>query len=321
MSKPTKNMAGSVRDRLKALSRERGEDFHLILTRYGLERLLYRLGRSEYAERFVLKGAMLFALWTETVHRPTKDLDLLGYGDVSAPELRTLFERICQVEVEPDGIVFEPNSIRVEDIREDQEYQGRRVKLNGKLGQAKIDLQLDIGFGDVITPEAQEIEYPTLLELPPPRIRAYPKESVVSEKLQAMVFLGMVNSRMKDFYDLWVMSRKFSFAGETLTKAIKATFERRKTAIPEEIPPALSQEFTRDRNKAAQWQAFLNRTGLSDEGKGLPGVIEDLRIFLEPLLVAAKGGRFTFSVWTPEGKWQARKKPVSEQYILSGSED
>lgn len=140
--------------------------------------------------------------------------------------MKDLFQRVCQVVVEPDGIAFDPGSIQVEDIREDQEYQGRRVKLKGVLGQAQINLQIDIGFGDVITPEAQEIDYPTLLGLPPPRILAYPKETVVSEKLQAMIALGMFNSRMKDFYDLWVMSKQFPFDGETLTRAIQATFER-----------------------------------------------------------------------------------------------
>jgi len=304
MSRTVKNVPASIRRRLYNLTRERKEDFQLVLTRYGLERLLYRLGKSEYADRFVLKGAMLFAVWTDKIYRPTRDLDLLGYGDQSAKEVKALFQRICQVEVEPDGMVFAPDSIRVEDIREGQEYQGQRVKLKGMLAQAQIDLQIDIGFGDVITPEAQEIEYPTLLGLPPPRIRAYPKETVVAEKLQAMVAFGMVNSRMKDFYDLWIISKQFPFDGETLTKAIKATFDRRKTDIPKETPLVFSPAFTEDRDKNKQWPAFLNRTGLSDDGKGLPRVMEELRLFLEPPLLAAARQMGFAKVWKSGGPWE-----------------
>ena len=304
MSRPVKNISASIRQRLYALSRSRKENFQLTLTRYGLERLLYRIGDSEYADRFVLKGAMLFAVWTEKIHRPTKDLDLLGYGDDSAEELEAVFQQVCRVEVEPDGIDFDPDSVQVEDIREDQEYQGRRVRLKGLLGQAQINLQIDVGFGDVITPEAQEIEYPTLLDLPPPRIRAYPKETVVSEKLQAMVAFGMVNSRMKDFYDLWVMSRQFHFAGETLTRAIRATFKKRKTAIPKETPLVFSPEFTGDRSKLTQWQAFLNRTGLTDDGNGLAGAVEELRAFLEPPILAAAKQTDFHKTWNHGGRWE-----------------
>ncbi len=304
MSRSVKNVGASVRQRLYDLSRERREDFQLILTRYGLERLLYRLANSEYTGRFVLKGAMLFAVWTEKVHRPTKDVDLLGYGDDSAEALKALFQDVCRVEVEPDGITFDPDSVQVEEIREDQEYQGQRVKLKGLLGQAQVNLQVDIGFGDVITPEAQEIEYPTLLELPAPRIKAYPKESVVSEKFQAMIALGMLNSRMKDFFDLWVMSRQFQFDGKILAKAITATFERRRTDIPVATPLVFSREFTRDRDKAIQWRAFLNRTGLTVEGMGLPEVVEALRIFLEPPMIAAAAKTDFTKTWNHTGKWE-----------------
>ena len=307
MSRAVKNVASSIRQRLYDLSRERREDFQLILTRYGLERLLYRLGSSEYAGRFVLKGAMLFAFWTEEIYRPTKDLDLLGCGDGSADELKDQFQQIYQIAVQPDGIAYHHDSIQVENIREDQEYQGQRVKLRGMLGQAQINLQIDVGFGDVITPEAREIEYPTLLDLPPPRIRAYPKETVVAEKLQAMVAFGMVNSRMKDFYDLWMMSRQFPFEGETLIRAIQATFERRKTPIPKETPLVFSPEFSQDRKKATQWWAFLNRTGLSDDHQGLAGVVEELCAFLEPPLMAASQGRLCLKEWTTDGKWRTRK--------------
>ena len=304
MTRAVRNAAASVHQRLLNFSRKRNEDNNLILIRYGLERFLYRLANSEYADRFVLKGAMLFLVWTNNAHRPTKDFDLFGYGDDSAEALKALFQDVCRAEVEPDGITFDPDSVQVEKIREDQEYQGQRVKLKGRLGQAKVSLQVDIGFGDLITPEAQAIEYPTLLpEQPAPRIRAYSKESVVSEKFQAMITLGMSNSRMKDFYDLWIMSRQFQFKGETLARAIRATFERRGTAIPKETPLVFSQDFTTDRNKAAQWGAFLKKTGLTDDGLGLPGVVEELRVFLEPPMKAAAKTDFT-KTWSHTGKWE-----------------
>jgi len=306
VSEKMKGAAASIRQRLYNLSRERGLDFQYILIRYGLERLLYRLGNSAYAGRFVLKGAMLFAVWSNEVYRPTRDLDLLGYGDDSAEEIKALFQEICRVEVEADGIVFDPGSINVEEIRGEQEYQGKRVKLIGVLKKARIPLQIDVGFGDVVTPEIKEIEYPTLLALPSPRIRAYPEETMVSEKLQAIVSLGMVNSRMKDFYDLWVMSRLFCFDGEDLATAIQATFNRRRTVTPEKVPLIFKPEFTMDRNKTTQWRAFLNRTGLVDNGKGFVRVIEEISVFLLPPLLAAGNGHPFQKAWIPGKKWQAK---------------
>jgi hypothetical protein len=285
------------------LSRERHEDFNLVLTRYGLERLLYRLGQSEYVADFVLKGAMLFAVWTEEEHRPTKDLDLLGYGDDSGERLTDLFQKICQLEVESDGLIFDASTVRVEEIREDQEYHGQRIRLASYLGKARIPIQIDVAFGDVITPDAEEIEYPTLLDLPSPHIRAYPKESVVSEKLQAMVALGMLNSRMKDFYDIWIISKIFPFDGTNLIRAIKVTFERRKTPIPQTTPVALSDEFSTDREKIVQWRAFLNRNRLADHETDFPLVINELRTFLIPPLQAAATDRSFPQIWTKGGPW------------------
>ena len=280
-------LAASVRHRLLNLSRERGEDFQLVLTWYALERLLYRLGRSKHAAKFVLKDAMLFSAWTGRSYRPTKDLDLLGYGDASPEGLMALFGQICRMHVKPDGVKFDDKSIRVTEIREDQEYQGQRVQLMAYLGTARISLQIDIGFGDVVTPGAEEIDYPTLLDFPAPRVRVYARETVVAEKLQAMVALGMLNSRMKDFYDLWMMARQFEFQGPVLVEAIKATFDRRNTQIRDSVPSGLSDEFTSDSDKLIQWKAFLKRTGLEDVGVDLPQVIHVLRTFLAPPIVAA----------------------------------
>jgi len=306
------NLSASIRQRLLNLSRERNEVFNLVLMRYGLERLLYRLSQSEHAEDFVLKGAMLFTAWTEEMHRPTKDLDLLGYGNNSGENLTALFQEICQVEVEPDGLVFDKGTVRVEEIRDDQEYQGQRIRLTAYLGNARIPVQIDVGFGDVITPEPKEIEYPTLLDMPPPRIHSYPKETVVSEKLQAMVALGMPNSRMKDFYDIWIISREFPFEGSTLTRAIRATFERRRTQIPKTIPPALSNEFFANQDKVIQWTAFLKRTRLAEQAVEFSQVINELRRFLIPPLQAAASGE-SFSQWWKEGgPWSEVKSTSSD---------
>lgn len=297
------NVAASVHQRLLNLSRERGEDFQIILTRYALERFLYRLVQSGYGTQFVLKGAMLFAIWTGRPHRPTRDLDLLGYGDASQEGIRTLFQEICLAQVEPDGLNFDDASVQVMEIRDNQEYGGQRVRLVCKLGAARITIQIDIGFGDVVTPEAKEIEYPTLLDLPAPRIRAYPPESVVAEKLQAMVVLGMVNSRMRDFYDLRIMAANLSFEGSTLSQAIRATFNRRKTEIPKATPTALSSELATDSDKIKQWKAFLGSNRLKDVALDFSLIIDELRTFLIPPLFAAANDEPFNQSWTDGGPW------------------
>lgn len=297
------NLVASVRQRLLNRSREKGEDFNLVLTRYALERLLYRLARSRYDNRFVLKGAMLFAVWSDRVYRPTRDLDLLGRGDSSQQALTKVFQEICLTDVEPDGLVFDANSVRMSEIREDQEYGGCRVQLVAYLANAQINLQIDIGFGDVVRPEAKEIDYPTLLDFPAPRIWAYPREAVVAEKLQAMVNLGMVNTRMKDFYDLWVICSQFSFDGPTLVEAIKATFAQRGTQIPDDVPIALGEAFLQDPDKTTQWRAFLRRTGLEERGTELSQVITELRAFLIPPIVAASKNEALNQSWEDGGPW------------------
>lgn len=297
------NLAASVRQRLLNLSVSREEDPNLTLTRYALERLLYRLAYSEYSGQFILKGAMLFGLWMESDHRPTRDLDLLGFGEPSSERLAEVFQRLCKVDVDPDGLNFDPQSIRVAEIREGQAYMGQRVKLVALLGTARIPVQIDVGFGDVVTPEAKEIDYPTLLDLPAPRIRAYPPETVVAEKLQAMVALGMQNSRMRDYYDLWVIARHFSFEGPRLVTAVQATFERRRTDVPEAVPSGLSDEFATDQYKATQWNAFLSRSQLEEERIDLPQVVDDLRTFLVPVLDAAANSKEFNRSWVNAGPW------------------
>jgi len=203
------NISASVRQRLLNLIRESGDDPNLVWTRYATERLLYRLSVSEHAGDFILKGAMLFMVWTGQSYRPTLDMYFLGRGEDTSERLREVFRRVCGVDVEPDGLVFDVDSVAVVPIREEQRYQGQRITLTARLGKARIPVQVDVGFGDVVTPRAKKVSYPTLLDFPAPSIRAYPRETVVAEKFEAMVMLGIANSRMKDFYDLYVLARDF----------------------------------------------------------------------------------------------------------------
>ena len=300
---PSKNLDASVHQRLLNLSRERREDFNLILTRYAVERLLYRLTYSTYAEDFVLKGAMLMAVWMGESHRPTRDLDLLGFGDAGSQYLEQVFQQISQTQVEDDGLIFEDESIEIIEIREGQDYPGQRVKLMAKLGNARIRVQVDIGFSDAVTPKAEQIEYPSLLDFPSPQIRAYPRETVVAEKLQTMVQLGMVNSRMKDFYDLHILSKMFSFDGAIIVQAIRATFDRRETQIPTELPIALSDESADNPDKVIQWRAFLNRNNLENSAVAFSQLVDELRTFLaKPLLTTAHNETFS-QTWPAGGPW------------------
>lgn len=258
-------VAASIRGKLLNIIRQSGQDPNILWSRYAFERLLYRLSVSPFADDFVLKGAMLFAAWSGEPHRPTFDLDLLGYGEDSAERMADIFRQLCHIEAPDDGLAFDANSIRVTPIREDLEYKGQRVNLIAYLLKARIPIQVDIGFGDIVTPQAQSIDYPTLLELPSPRIRACPRETVVAEKVHAMVSLGMINSRMKDFYDLYVISTKFAFEGPLLVEALKATFTRRRTPIPSSVPLALTDEFGRDATKNIQWSAFVRKGNIDSK--------------------------------------------------------
>ncbi len=216
MPREIKNVGASVRARLLSLAQRQGADFQLIVTRYALERFLYRLGVSPYRDRFILKGAMLFAIWLDDPYRPTRDVDFLGFGDNETEAVAEIFRKVCAVEVADDGVVFDVNKLRAESTREDTDYGGIRVQTQATVGGARVPIRIDIGFGDVVTPRPAEIEYPALLDAPPPKLRAYPKETVVAEKFEALVSLGHSNSRMKDFYDLWMLSRYFEFEQKTL---------------------------------------------------------------------------------------------------------
>ena len=258
----TANRAASIRARLKQHTDASKQDFNLTLTRYGLERLLYRLSVSEHAQNFLLKGALLFQLWYGHPHRPTRDADLLGFGPDDVPTLVDVFRFICGIEVD-DGIVFDPSSVAGAEIRKDAGYGGVRIDLRATLDGARLSLQIDIGFGDAVTPAAQSVLYPTLLaDVPSPALRAYPKATVVAEKLHAVSVLGMTNSRMKDFFDLWVLLHDTSLKDAELQGAIVATFARRQTPMPATLPIGLSEAFAEDSTKQVQWNAFLRKNKL-----------------------------------------------------------
>ncbi len=276
----------------------RQETFEALLNRYFLERLLYRLGRSSHRDRFILKGALLFALWGDAPHRATRDIDLLGYGDPDPEISATAFRDIC-VGAGQDGVEFRADTVRALAVREGAAYVGVRVTLEARLGQARQGLQVDIGFGDAVVPAPGAIAYPTLLDQPAPMLRAYPRETVVAEKFQALTALGMANSRMKDFFDLGVLARDYSFDGGTLVAALAATFARRQTAPPEESPLALTPAFAAA--KEAQWRAFARRTALVSPSLA-PLLIELERFLLPPSRAIARGTPFLHQ-WRPGGPW------------------
>ena len=304
MKNTSENIVASVRQRLINLSKKRGEDPNLIFIRYAIERFLYRLSCSKQAGKFILKGAMLWTIWAGKPHRPTKDLDLLGLGDASADALRAIFSEICKVTVEPDGLTFNSDTIQIAEIREELEYPGQRIKLESRLGNARINIQIDIGFGDSIVPAPIEIDYPTLLAMPSPHIKAYPIETVIAEKIETIVSKGVLNSRMKDFYDLRTLAQKFEFDGSSLAEAIKSTFTGRGTAIPENQPAAFTEEFSLNSDKQVQWQAFLRTSKLQSEKLDLSDVVNDIqRFLLPPLIASAKNEPFTGN-WSSGGPWK-----------------
>lgn len=272
------NIGASVRARLLNLARQRNQPFQLLLTRYVLERLLFRLSRSAHRDRFVLKGAMLMAAWFDDPHRPTQDLDLLGFGNPDPAAMLDVFRDMCAVALD-DGVVFDVGALTVEDIREDMEYGGLRLKTFATLDGARIRVLVDIGFGDAAVPEEREL--PVLLDQPAPRLRVYPPEAVIAEKFQAMVMLGRANSRMKDFYDIWVLATLGDVDAEHLAGAIRATFDRRGTAIPEALPDALTQGFFDDAQKQQQWAAFVASVAMQ------PGALADVIAVIAPFLMAA----------------------------------
>ena len=287
MPRGVRNIGASVRARLLGISKEKGQNFDLVLTHYAIERLLYRLAQSRHADRFVLKGAMLLMAWFDEPFRGTRDLDLLGYGDPAPDAVLDLFREVLGQE-QPDGVVFDAGTARISRIREENEYGGLRMRATADISGARIAVNVDVGFGDATEPPAEWLDYPVLLDMPAPRLRGYARETVVAEKFQAMVDLGMVNSRMKDYYDLWIINRAFEIDRARLAGAISATFARRSTMIPEEVPDGLSQAFADDPEKRQQWEGF--KRGLGIDPGPLEGVVGELVAYLMPAATAARDG-------------------------------
>lgn len=296
-----RNVAASVRARLLERARAEKRDFSLLLTRYALERLLYRLSISSHAEHFLLKGALLFDLWFDVPSRPTRDMDLLGFGAAEASQLISVFTDLCALPVN-DGICFDGQSVRAEEIRKEANYAGIRVNLLGWVDGARCPIQVDVGYGDAVTPGPETVQYPVILdEFPGPRLRVYPRYTVVAEKLEAMIALGVANSRMKDYFDLWVLARHTDFDGDVLRQSMAATLSRRSTSIPTDIPYGLSAAFASDPHKQMQWQGFLKKNRL--EALPLDQVLADLRSFLMPPLRALAAGAPFNRTWTRASTW------------------
>jgi hypothetical protein len=303
--------AASVRARLQALARGEKVEFQLLLSEFAVERFLYRLGVSPHGDRYVLKGAMLFRLWSEERGRATWDLDMLGRGAHEVADVVAVIRDLCRV-LADDGIVFDTDSIEAEEIRVADEYAGVRVRLLARLAGARIPMQIDVGFGDAVTPAAVRKHYPTLLEHAPPHILVYPREAVIAEKLEAMMSLGVTNSRMKDFYDVHSLSCSFSFDGAVLADAIRATFERRGTPVPSELPLAITRTFLGAPERQTQWRAFLRR-GRLDAAPDASELADALTTFLGPPIRAlANGERFAAS-WTPYRGWQRENKHLRRE--------
>ncbi|MBN2560497.1 MAG: nucleotidyl transferase AbiEii/AbiGii toxin family protein [Phycisphaerae bacterium] len=298
-----KDVAASVHRRLLNVARQTNRPFNDLLQYYADERWLYRLSQSQYSDRFILKGALMLLVWDTPVMRPTRDIDLLGRVSNDLESIRSAIAEVCQAPVEDDGLIFDADNVTTERITEDADYEGVRARFRGHLGNSRIAMQIDIGFGDEITPGPVGIVYPTILDHPSAELRAYNRETAVAEKLEAMVKLGELNSRMKDFFDIWLLAENFEFNGQTLAESVRRTFERRQTQLDSE-PICLTDSFSRNSVKADQWDAFVRRGRLSNAATGFPEVIEHVRAFLKPLMSAIAEEQVVDMRWPPGGPWQ-----------------
>lgn len=297
-----RDVGASVRQRLLNQSRAQGRPFQELLQYFAMERFLYRLSKSPFSDRFVLKGALLLTAWRAPFSRPTMDIDLAGRTSNELEHIAELVSSVCGVVTESDGIEFIPASIEVSRIKEDADYEGVRVRFHATLAKARIPMQIDIGFGDVITPAPAEVQYPTLLDFPPPVLQAYPKETVIAEKLEALTKLGLLNSRMKDYYDLSLLSRMYSFEGEPLIEAIVATFRHRGTRIEAE-PAGLTQAYYEDPARTLQWKAFVRRSRFTERSGDLEQLVAEVCSFAFPLLTAAASEKPFKARWQAGGPW------------------
>lgn len=303
VSGQVKNMGASIRQRLKNRARELKQPFDQVLRHYSIERFLYRLSESEYVDRFILKGAQMLVVWGGERIRPTKDIDLMGFTENSLENLESIVRDLCRRNLqEVDGVLLDPDSVSSERIKEDAEYEGVRISFDGKLDTAVIHIQIDVGFNDALTPGPEEVSYPSMLDLPEPKLRGYNKETLIAEKYEAMVKLGEMNSRMKDFFDIWLLSSQFPFEQNALTAALRATFERRGTDLGE-LPAILQPGFERLDEKQKQWSAFRRKSSLDYAPEQFEEVAAFVSGFIGSVVEDALVMNESNKSWVPAGPW------------------
>lgn len=303
MKKGLTNVAASVRARLLNKARAEERPFAELLQYYAMERFLYRLSESPHRDRFVLKGALMFSIWGGPATRATKDIDLLSSRTEGVNALVGVVSECLQTSVPSDGLTFDAGSVTGEEIRIDAEYNGVRVRFRGTLGSARVSVQVDFGFGDVVTPEAELLQFPTLLDLPPPTLAMYTPETTIAEKLEAMVALGEANTRLKDFLDIWVLARGRDFAGPVFADAIRGTFQRRRTELPRVAPIALAPEFYESPTRKLQWAVFLRKARVVGAPQEFGDVAEEIRSFIGPVLDSLASGSDFDARWPAGGPW------------------
>ena len=304
MKKDIKNIEASVRALLQNKAKEANRPFAEVLQYYGMERFLYRFSRSEYADKFILKGALMFTVWQVPQRRTTLDIDFSSTYDNQIATIEKVIRDVCKVSVAPDGLVFDSQAIKGQKIKEDADYEGVRVKFRGFLERARIPMQIDVGFGDVIYPKPKTINYPVILDFPKPHLKGYPAESVVSEKFEAMVKLGLLNSRMKDFYDIWLMMRQFDFDGLKLVEALKRTFRHRKTSLPQHKPLFAEEIYNEKSDRQMLWKAFLRKGDIKHAPEKLSNTAREIEKFLiKPLDAVNKTQEFERE-WKASGPWE-----------------
>lgn len=307
MNPPLKNVAESVRARLLNVRQSTGEDYNQLLVRFSIERLLYRLSQSSHRERFILKGAMLFTVWQGFPHRRTRDLDLLGTGDPAPGVVAAMFrDIIAEGNHQSDGVTFDASTVQAEEIRSHEEYVGTRVTLLSHIAAARIPLQIDVGYGDAVTPAPVEKTFPGLLDFPSPVLRCYAPETVIAEKLDAIVSLGIINTRLKDYFDLWFFSQQFDFDGATLADTIRATFARRGRPLHAVLPEGLTEAFWNDPSRRAAWQSFWKRSIVGLSFIPLEDLVRSIAAFLLPPANAAATGKAFAAQWKKGGPWTSQ---------------
>lgn len=304
MKKNIINMQASVRAQLQNKAKEANRPFAEMLQYYSMERFLYRLGKSQYASHFILKGALMFTAWNIPQRRTTLDIDFLARFDNQVDSIEKAIKDICKIKVVPDGLIYDTETVKGIRIKEDADYEGVRVKFVGFLERARIPMQMDIGFGDIVYPRPKIFDYPVILDLPKPHLKGYPLESVVSEKFEAMVKLGLLNSRMKDFFDIWLMMRQFDFNGLNLTEALKRTFQHRKTDLPQKRPLFAEEIYDDKSDRQILWTAFLKKGDIKLAPDKLSATAKAIEKFLiKPLDAIHRGLEFKKS-WKASGTWK-----------------